>query len=385
MTPARRSGILIFVEDPGAANFVADLPRALSERGHAVHLATAGTATDYLASRGVPGEPLLASCDLDAMLADIAPCLVAVGSAENPDSVGLKLASLATARKIPTVGVIDASTHLGHRFRGRSGNPTQYLPDTLLVPDAASRDGLIELGVATTRIVVAGHPHWDYVRGMAAQLRSEDRSTSQRRLFGKVLDRRILVFGAELSDGMDPQQFRRTSEYSIIGTGSSNGRTEIVIEEFLRATALFRDEVFLVLRLHPKSQAVDFSAYLSAFDTVSKLEPSLAILHIADAVIGMTSMLMIEAVLLNRPTLAILPRPQEAGWLPTIVAGITPYASDSTAIAERLRRLVSDLPAPDAAAIDRLFPPGALQRVADVFDGLMLRYGARTPGAQPPQ
>ena len=216
MIPVRRSNVLILVEDPGAANFVAELPGVLARRGYTVHLATAGAATDYLAQRGIKTEPLSPDCHLDALIERTVPRLVLVGTAEDPDSVGLKLVALAAARRIPSVGVLDASTNLAHRFRGNSANPLQYCPETVIVPDSISHEGLVALGLPQDRIVVAGHPHWDYVRAAGRQLQKQDRAALWRMLFGtEVPDRRVLVFAAEILGGLDPHQLRRTSEYSL--------------------------------------------------------------------------------------------------------------------------------------------------------------------------
>jgi hypothetical protein len=383
MMPTRRCDVLILVEDPGAANFVAELPHILAERGYTVHLASSGIATEYLARRGLAIDPLPPKCDLEALVARKAPRLVAVGTAEDPDSLGLRLVALAAARHLPSVGMLDASTNLVHRFRGGSGNPLQFCPDTVIVPDRASYDGLIALGLADHRIVVAGHPHWDYVRTSGRRLRTEDRAILRRAMFGMELrDRRVLVFAAEVSGGLDPQQFQRTSEYLLTGGGDSCGRTEIVIEEFLRALAPLRDRTFLVLRLHPKNTPSDFSPYLTAFDAVSKMEPSIELLHAADAVIGMTSMLMIEAALLNRPTLAILPRVEEAAWLPTATAGVTPYATSRADVERKLSDLLLSPRPQDPAMLERLFPPGALERVAMTIEERLRRGKAATPGAR---
>jgi hypothetical protein len=370
--PARRSDVLILVEDPGAANFVAELPDVLARRGYQVHLATGGTATDYLAQRGIATEPLSPDSDLVPLIERTAPRLVLIGTAEHPDSVGLKLVALAAARRIPSVGVLDASTNLAHRFRGNGTDPLQYCPDTVIVPDSISHDGLVALGLAQDRIVLAGHPHWDYVRAAGRQLQSQDRAALRRRLFGaEVPDRRILVFAAEILGGLDPHQLRRTSAYSLIGTGGSIERSEIVMEELLHALAPLRSRVFLVLRLHPKNAPGDFAAHFAAFDTVSKTEPVLALLHAADAVVGMTSMLMIEAALLNRPTLAILPRAEEVQWLPTAATGVTPFATNRAEVEKNIAALVVSPRPPDAGVLERLFPPHALERVTAAVEQLL--------------
>jgi hypothetical protein len=366
---SQKSDILILVEDPGAANFVIELPTALGRRGLRVHLASDGTATDYLAQRGVATDRLPPSADLENLIAKVSPRLVAIGTAEDPECAGLRLTALARERAIPTVGLIDASTNLAHRFRGRTDNPLQFSPDTVIVSDQQARDGLIALGLRHERIVVSGHPHWDYVRCAERRLRDLPRDAVRQGLFANALDnRRVLVFVAELSNGLVPSEFERSAEYSLTGTGSSRGRTEIVIEELLLALQPVRPSIYLVLRLHPKNETADFSSYRPAFDAVSKTEPPFDLLYAADAVVGMTSMMLVEAALLGRPTLAILPRAKEAEWLPTMAAGVTPYAATRADVGRKVIELLTNPPMVDRTQLDKLLPSGATDRVADAFE-----------------
>ena len=375
MTDARqKSLVLIFVEDPGAANFVAELPGALLGRGHRVHLATAGAATTYLRQQGIAVHPLAQQCDLREFLSDLAPRVVVVGTAENPDSPGLELTAIAAARRVPTVGVVDSSTHPGFRFRGRNGDPLRFCPDQVIVPDTVCRDGFVALGLGADRIIVAGHPHWDRVRSADHTLRQTGRAELQKRLFHvPAAGRLVVVFAAEISDGMDPAQFQVSGDYTLHGSGKRSGRTEIVIEEFLSAVAPRRSELHLVLRLHPKQSPADLAEFHREFDAVSQAEPSLEVVYAADAVVGMTSMLMVEAALMGRPTFAILPRALEAGWLPTLAAGATPCASDRASVRLGMSRTLDELRPASAPLLDRLFPPGALERTVDTLETMLSR------------
>jgi hypothetical protein len=115
------------------------------------------------------------------------------------------------------------------------------------------------------------------------------------------------------------------------------------------------------------------SDYRAHFDTVSQAEPPLEVIHAADAVVGMTSMLMVEATLMQRPTLAILPRVQEAAWLPTLQAGLTPYACDRDSVRAGLTRLLDAPELPDPKALEESFPPGALDRIVGALEDTLKR------------
>jgi len=372
--PRKSTDILLFVEDPGAANFVAGLPDVLHRSGLSSHLATAGAATSYLRQRHVEVDPLPPQCDLEALVSRLAPRLILVGTAENPDNYGLRLTAIAGARRIPSIGVIDSSTHLDFRFRGHSANPLEFCPATVIVPDAMCRGSFVKLGVAEDRIVVTGHPHWDHVRTTHRALQQGDRGELRRRLFqlpSPALT--VVLFAAEVSGGMSPDQFQLSDDYALKGTGTSRGRTEIVIEEFLHATAPRRRELHLVLRLHPKHRPQDLSAYAGEFDSVSRVERALEVVYAADAVVGMTSTMLVEAVLMGRPTLSILPRAREAQWLQTIAAGVTPYASTRGEVETQLARLWQPSLPPAQNELERLFPSGALERVAAHCAALLTR------------
>ena len=361
--------LLIFVEDPGAANMVADLPAILRGRGHKVHLATSGVATDYLRRRGVLVHPLDEQSDLETVVAEIAPRLIVSGTAENPDSIGLRLTAIAKAKGIRSIGVLDSATNLDFRFRGRGDNAFAYCPDRVVVPDTVSRDGLVALSLAAARIVVAGHPHWDHVRSVCDRLGDNDRTALRRRNFGLAAPGPLAVlFAAEISGGMDPGQFRRSPEYTLTGSGHETGRTEIVIEEFLAAVAPRRQELHLVLRLHPKQAADDLSQFRSSFDTVSQAEPSLEVIFAADRVVGMTSMLMIEAALMRKPTFAILPRRQEVAWLTTLAAGVTPHACTRGAVSAGIGRFLDAPQLASSPDLDSLLPRGAVDRIVAALE-----------------
>jgi hypothetical protein len=211
------------------------------------------------------------------------------------------------------------------------------------------------------------------VRSIYRSLQQTDRQELRQRLFHVSPERTVVVFAAEISTGMSPGQFELSDEYTLKGTGQSRGRTEIVIEEFLLAVEPFRHRIHLVLRLHPKHGPRDLSGYAGKFDSVSQSEPPSEILYTADAVAGMTSMIMVEAALMDRPTLAILPRAREARWLPTIAAGVTPYASSRAAVGAEIAELLTAPRTAPVAALLRLFPTGAIERVAATIEALLTR------------
>lgn len=370
-----RTDALLFAEDPGAANFLARLPSALTARGLAPVLAAAGPAVNHLGDLSVPCIPVSGEGDAAALLARFSPRLVAVGTAENPRALGLRLVEAARAAGLPTVGLIDSLANAAFRFRGESDSPLAHAPDHLLVPDAATAGAFAALGFPDERIHACGHPHWDHVRAEAERLAREDRATLRARLFpGCPMDRQVVIFASEISTGLDPDQYRRSPAYTLTGNGRSQGRTEIVLDEFLEAAAGLSPKPWMVLRLHPKQGPEEIQAYLAAFDAVSSGGPVLELLHASDAVVGMSSMLLQEAALLGRATLSILPREEEKAWLPTIAMGATLCATRRAEIGAFLKRILD--PARPPAPSDPFFGDSgtdSARRAAGFLYGLLNR------------
>ena len=319
--------ILIFVEDPGAANYVADLPEQLTGQGLSTRLLSAASATDYLAQRGIQSESLSSAPSLFPFSFSLAPLLI-VGTSENLDTFGLELIDRCREAGGVSVGVVDAFANAAYRFRGRTTNPLAHAPDWLLVPDVWTRDAFIALNFLTDHIVICGHPHYDAVRTEEKRMEGIGRiALRQKWLPDAEANRPIVVFVAEISDGMERAQFQRSPDYTLHGRGGNDGRTEIVIEELLDATAQMQPRPYLVLRLHPKNTPKEFARYANCFDLISGGGSPLELVYSADAVVGMTSMLLLEAALLQRPTLAVLPRAVERDWLPTLRSSLTPCAT----------------------------------------------------------
>ncbi len=372
--------ILMFVEDPGAANYVAYLPAALAEHGLTTQLLSATPATEYLAQRGITSDPLIPNTQhptpdtlpLSSFILHPSSLLV-VGTSENPDSYGLELIQQWRQAGSVSVGVVDAFANAAHRFRGRTDNALAHAPDWLIVPDTWTRQAFVELGYDNQRIVVAGHPHYDFAREEGERLEQIGRETLRQKWLPHAHpEQKVIVFVAEISSGADAEQFQRSPQYTLHGRGSSNARTDIVIEELLDALAQVACPACTVLRLHPKNTREEFAAYEADFDLVSSGGVPLELIYAADLVVGMSSMLLLEAALLQRPTLSILPRLCEQEWLPTTRTALTPCATNRAGLHALLPQLLLQTTNPNTD-IDSVIPSGSTRRVTEFLANLTLK------------
>ncbi len=368
----RQTDVLIFVEDPGAANYVAGMPNVLAERGCTARIVATGHAAPQL--RGLECAYIEVDEGLDAarVIDDYTPRLVVSGTSENPDTLGLKLISEARRRGLPSVGVVDGPASADRRFRGGGDEPLGFAPDWIVVADGPTRRSFIEAGHPEPRVVECGHPHFDRVVEERRQLAARSTGAVRRDVLADAPpDRPVWVFLAEVSDGLDPAQHRRRPDYTLAGRDGSDKRVDIVLEEFLDALSGLDPRPYVVLRLHPKNDVDEFAAYNGEIDRVSRTEPAHALVFAADLVVGLTTILLFEAAVLGCPTLAIVPRQSETAWLTSVGLGLT----QAVWTREDLRRtLAAALNEPETL---RGKPPqemisfGALDRVADVVEDIL--------------
>ena len=333
-----RLDVLVFVEDPGAANFVAPLVGAMGERGAQCVVLASGLAAAILRRRSVPYREVAAEDSAESVLAEFTPRLVLVGTATNPDTFGLRLVAAARRRSVLSVGAVDASMNSALRFRGHTAEPLAYAPDWIFVPDQLVATSFIELGMPVDRVIACGNPHYDYVMDLGEKWQSEDRAKFRRRIFSKSsTGRKILLFAAEGSARVLAAPRERMATYSFLGRGNLSGRTEIALEELLDALPAVPPRPYVVLRAHPKDHCEDYAAYADEIDVISAGGDPLEIVFAADLVVGTTTMLVAEAALLGRATVAIIPVPEERHWLPSVVLGLTQVATTRADVPRVLR------------------------------------------------
>lgn len=368
----RSTDVLIFVEDPGAANFVAQLPAALAGRGWSVKILASGHAREHLLRLGVHFETVQHLANASQILATIKPRVLIVGTASNPNTLGLALVAEARSPRIESIGVVDAAMNPDHRFRGQTEKSLAYAPDWLLVVDKSTKSDYIALGYPAERVIVCGHPHYDYIRTVRMKLENEGQNTLRQRVLpGVPKERKVIVFATDCSARLSRPQTGSLADYTLVGRKTSKGRTEIVLEEFLDAVELVRPRPYLVLRLHPKDISGDYTRYLDEFDLVSSGDSPFESIYAADLIVGLTTMLILEAALLGKLTLSVVPRAVETDWLPTVRAGVTPCVTTRRQLRTALVDLLYDSSRMQCINVDDVIPTGSMQRVVDFIERLL--------------
>lgn len=365
--------ILIFVEDPGAANCVMGLPDALLPMGVRASIYARGSSIEYMKSNGVRITEVPEDISATDLLGETLPKLSLIGTSENPNTLGLQLIAPAKERNIPTIGIIDGPANAQLRFKGCGSTPLQFAPDFLVVPTERLKDTFANIGYRKENIFVGGHPYYDKIKTARMNLHAEGRQEVRKRVLSNAPDNApVIVFAAEISDGLDPSQFRRSDDYSLHGHGQSELRTNIILDELLDCINTHSPKPYLILRLHPKNSLEEFSSHLSGFDQISATESATDICYSADLVTGMTSILLMEAAILGRPTLSVLPREIEKDWLESIGLGITPVATSRNELHREIDQFIKTWPKRTDNHVDKVINFGSTERIAHFLKDMIV-------------
>ncbi len=307
--------ILFFVEDPGAANFIFDIPQKVLDEGLTSQLFVSGYASEYLSKRNIAFMEIDQDQNADDILSEYSPKLIVVGTSQNPNSIGLDLIDNGKMMGIPTVGFIDTAADCELRFCGVSKNPNKHEPDWIIVPDEYTKSALVKLGFSSVKIIVIQNPSYVRVINLAEKYNKIGKTKLRRKLNLNSISKPIIVYIDEYFNTLDTRLYK-TEEYFFTGRPGAETRNEVILGELLSSIEYNKIDAFLIVRLHPKSDKSEYSNFDHDIDKFSSFDDPLELIYCADIVVGITSMLLMEAILLGKDVISIIPREIELGWAP---------------------------------------------------------------------
>ena len=219
------------------------------------------------------------------------------------DHVPLAVARDARKCSIPIVCVLD--NWMNYRRRLEIDGKGLFLPDVYAVMDELARKEAIADGVPASVLRVTGHPGLASLGHVYSSFSHyQARNTALSRLTDRQTISRLIVFVSEpvaTDQGSSPgaPRYRGYTQYSVL-------------EAFARALQPHADSVAIGLAPHPREDGAMLAAHWERCR--GRLEGGLmdapngreAVL-VSDAVCGMSSLLLYEAMLLGKPTISLQP------------------------------------------------------------------------------
>lgn len=274
-------------------------------------------------------------------LTDASPDALLLGTAWGPalDKVVLRIGS---HRGIPSVSVVDHWSNFRERFADPASD-TLSLPTKIAVMDEWAMTEAVKAGLPEEVVTVTGHPYLDQLAVELQQpvLLQRARGLRQEWLQGVEGGRPCIVLF--VSEAL--------SRYHDLHGPHPLGYTEVDVLEGLISTvqrlpAAPSRQWHLVIKLHPREPdhpASSLSPLARRWSLrVVKDQPAWVCLLAADVVVGMGSMLLVEAALAGKPAISF--RPNATAPCPFIGSeiGLVPTAASLEELARLLSRSTAD-------------------------------------------
>ena len=308
------SRILVFSRDPGGANAVIPLVKPLRDQGCDVLLYGKDVALGKCRAAGLDVRDIMDSVTeissnaVDSFLSNESLDVIITGT--SADDFTEKLIWKAGEKLgIPSLAIVDQWVNYGLRFSDHGVNDIgeyardrffPYLPTRIVAMDDYARMEMIADGLPEERIAVCGQPYFETVLAS----RNDDVGNARfNALKGFTQDDFVVLFASEpmtTTYGAGALDYWGYTELTILTALISS--LEKIAEEAER-------RIVLVVRPHPKEGRSHFMEIVGecrhvrcSFDSGST---PWELMNRADLVCGMSSMFLIESVILGRPVLSI--------------------------------------------------------------------------------
>lgn len=291
-------------------------------------------------SRGLRFEELgegFSEADASRLLTDSRAAALAVGTSGN--SVDLEKRFITAARRTgtPSLGLLDFWSNYLDRF-GDDNGALAYVPDVIAVMDESARAEMIEQGFDASRLIVTGQPAFDALPRIRAGFTPAARERVRRDL-GAGADARLVAFVSQPMAAIFG-----TSAMSPGYMGYTEQEVLAALLGALRKVAQRGVPVVLAVLPHPREDPRSFAGRSSADVevVVSRHRSAHEVVMSADLVVGMNSILLMEACYLGCPTLSLQPGLRQADTLPTNRTGISRGVPDAAEIDSAVAELLLD-------------------------------------------
>lgn len=289
---------LFLTIDPGGAAFLAPIIRGMEARGWQTETWSRGLGAERFQQEEIPTK-LLPTWDQppEGWLRSSAASLLMTSASSLPwvDFSERWAWRAGNQGSIPSIAFVDSWQNYRLRFSGCGpGEDLAFLPDLIGCPDALARREMEACGFPAGRLRVWGHPGLDQT---VRNFRPGDRT----RFWWKEPER-LACFQILFVSEAITEHFGRSRGYD---------QTDC-FQELARWLENCSAPVNLLIKLHPKESR---TLHLPYFQTVARhhrvvtLEGTspLDALGLADLVVGMTSMLLIEANAVGKPVISLQP------------------------------------------------------------------------------
>jgi len=333
--------VLVFAREAGGADTVAPVVRALQERHANSLLLAKGPSCDRFTSRGLAFQLLSEYSEMvvEALCNErwhSTPELVFTSATSLPslDMTEKYLWRWAASRCITSAAILDQWQNYAIRFSGTvADEKLQYLPDYILVMDQVAFDDAVAEGLPPGRLRIVGQPALDDLSRMSS-----------------LETARCLRREIEVSD--DAQLVLFVAESLKADFGNSLGYDEHttlrflvdVLSAYLKAGQA--NSLHVLVKLHPQNRLDQFAAELTGVPfpvtVIAQQYQPIEVLQAADLVVGMSSILLVHSIMMDKPTVSLQLGSKKPSQLIATRVGAIPFLRKEHEAREVLVSLLQD-------------------------------------------
>ena len=240
---------------------------------------------------------------------------------------------------IPSIGVVDQWQNYGIRFSGCSSDEhLAYLPTRITALDEHAKQAMVEEGIAEELIVVTGQPALDGLFQEAEAFSVSDRGQVRRKIGAGESEFLILfiseAFQRDFADSLGYDE-KSTLEFLVRACTDSMRKTKV--------------RIHLVVKLHMQNTMNDFAgidldkerAMLPITIVHQEIKPRPLALA-SDLVVGMTSVLLVESILMGLPTVSVTLNSKKNVDLIAVKAGALPLLRTEQEAGVVIQRMIAE-------------------------------------------
>jgi len=308
--------ILLFSCDPGGSNTIIPLVQPLIQCGYEVKLYGKDSALLKYQQNGLIGIDISSICktinpiSIKKLLKQEKPNLIITGTSSN-DFTEKFMWRVGKKVSIPSFAILDQWTNYGIRFSSYpvsqidmyERNPNRdCLPTKICVMDNYAKNKLLNLDFNKKDIIVTGHPFFSLTRNKRSEMTNDQIQAFRKERDVRDTDFLITYVSEPLTETYSSCNKIGYTELTIF---------EEIIKALLKISLYTRRKIVLIIKIHPREYMDKYKTYIRKINTgnidirIDKNSHPWELVLSSQLVCGMSSILLIESVILRVPILSI--------------------------------------------------------------------------------
>ena len=243
-----------------------------------------------------------------------------INLSRDPEGIACReLWELSNEFQVPSLAYVDCWWGYSKRFCLPQENVPPILPDVIAVVDELAKDAMVSKGFPNDRISVLGNPRFEMLASKL-QIRDKKEIYDIKKEMGFMDNAFVLVFVSQpIEKAMGSAEIWGFTEKTTICA---------VIDVLKELPEQIKKKLMLVIVVHPEDDVRELRKIVEQHKpcfsfSLMDMKLSLDLIYIADLIVGMYSILLTEAVIMQRPVLSVQLNQKREEILVTNMVGAT--------------------------------------------------------------